>query len=132
MKNLNEIIATITTISSVYGEFRDGKPEVNMSAIWTTLIKEAGKCKAYASDLLIDYDSIKEDMSAMMTAENFNREYWFGFRDMGVDHESFIRCKAESSCYDIHKEYFAVYRLRFEENYENSYDFRVVLEKIGF
>lgn len=61
---------------------------VNMSSIWTALIKEAARCESYASDVLLDIDSVREKLEA----ENpVDFTYYFGFRDNGVDHEQFIR-----------------------------------------
>lgn len=61
---------------------------INMSSIWTELIKEAAKCDSYSSDVLIDIDAVREKL-ASGKPEDFT--YYFGFRDNGVDHEAFIR-----------------------------------------
>lgn len=62
--------------------------DINMSSIWTELIKEAAKCDSYSSDVLIDIDAVREKL-ASGKPEDFT--YYFGFRDNGVDHEAFIR-----------------------------------------
>lgn len=69
---------------------RGGKAsvDINMSSIWTELIKEAAKCDSYSSDVLIDIDAVREKL-ASGKPEDFT--YYFGFRDNGVDHEAFIR-----------------------------------------
>lgn len=62
--------------------------DINLSSIWTELIKEAAKCDSYSSDVLIDIDAVREKL-ASGKPEDFT--YYFGFRDNGVDHETFIR-----------------------------------------
>lgn len=61
--------------------------DINLSSIWTELIKEAAKCDSYSSDVLIDIDAVREKLAGK--PEDFT--YYFGFRDNGVDHEAFIR-----------------------------------------
>lgn len=82
------------------GQFfiRNGKvsTNINMSSIWTALIKEAAKCESYASDIILDIDSIREKMECR-DAENFT--YYLGFRDHGVDHEAFIRSRGKDAKY---------------------------------
>ena len=69
---------------------RGGKAsaDINMSSIWTELIKEAAKCDSYSADVLIDIDTAREKL-ASGKPEDFT--CYFGFRDNGVDHEAFIR-----------------------------------------
>lgn len=62
--------------------------DINMSSIWTELIKEAAKCTSYSADVLIDIDTVREKL-ASGKPEDFT--CYFGFRDHGVDHETFIR-----------------------------------------
>ena len=58
---------------------------INYSSILSRLIVEAGKrCEAYASDLFISWESMLNDISKI--EGNTNLTYYFGFRDMGVDH----------------------------------------------
>ena len=68
---------------------------INYSSILSRLIVEAGKrCEAYASDLFISWESMLNDISKI--EENTNLTYYFGFRDMGVDHELFIQTRLDS------------------------------------
>ena len=57
--------------------------EINYTSIITKLIQEAGKyCNSYASDLVLDLNSLEEKM------RDFSLEtgsILFGFRDLGVD-----------------------------------------------
>lgn len=81
----------------------DGKIEVSLSSIFTRIIQEAGRwCESYASDVLIDIDSVKnclklnaeewKDDSHYERDENGNDmlHFAFGFRQGGVDHKEWI------------------------------------------
>lgn len=80
------------------------KWSINYSGILSFLIKEAAKCEHYASDLFISWESVMEKIQC---GESFS--YFFGFRRMGVDHESFIRSRCESLGGAL--EYRSMYRL---------------------
>ena len=69
----------------------------NFSTEWSRLICEAGRwCESYASDILIDFESIKEYLDSLANGETMeSREFWFGFRQMGVDHLAFIQSRTE-------------------------------------
>ena len=67
------------------------------SQAFNVLIKEAAKCENYASDLIID---LHELLKKVELKESDSLEYWFGFRDLGVDHKSFIECRWNSRVYD--------------------------------
>lgn len=81
---------------------RSGKFGINLSSEFSMLIKEAANCAHYASDLIYGINAINEAVEA----GNEYTEY-FGFRDMGVDHESYINSRlANPACYgSIAKEY---------------------------
>ena len=66
---------------------------LNLSSIYTLLIKEASKCEAYSSDILIDIDSLKESIKQF---DGNTIIHYIGFRNYGTDHESFIACRNES------------------------------------
>lgn len=83
---------------------------VNMSGIFSTLMKEAGKCESYASDLLIDlYPILKWQRGDANFDTITNETFLFGFRDCGVDHDKFIKARLEQGY-----EYRSIYSLRFE------------------
>lgn len=83
---------------------------VNMSGIFSTFVKEAGKCEAYASDLLIDLYPILKWLYGDANFDTIaNRTFMFGFRNFGVDHDKFIKARLEQGY-----EYRAIYSLRFE------------------
>lgn len=83
---------------------------VNMSGIITKLIKLAAKCEAFSSDIMYD---LAELVSAEKEGNYVSGDYWFGFRDMGVDHEAFIRCRLGDHCYGDHP-YWAIWKLNID------------------
>lgn len=100
----------------------------NFSSEWSRLICEAGRwCESYASDLMIDMDSVRAYLIGMAEGmeEPENREFWFGFRQMGVDGLSFIQSRTERE-YASHV-YRAVWRWRFIVE-ERRYGLYVVSE----
>ena len=99
----------------------------NFSSEWSRLINEAGRwCESYASDILIDFESIKAYLERLKNGEESEgREFWFGFRQMGVDGLSFIQSRTERE-YASHV-YRAVWRWRFIVE-ERKYGLYVVSE----
>ena len=85
----------------------------NFSSEWSRLINEAGRwCESYASDILIDFESIKAYLERLTRGEESEgREFWFGFRQSGVDGLSFIKARTERE-YASHV-YRAVWRWSF-------------------
>ena len=85
----------------------------NFSSEWSRLISEAGCwCESYASDILIDFESIKAYLERLASGEESEgREFWFGFGQMGADHLAFIQSRTERE-YASHV-YRAVWRWRF-------------------
>lgn len=84
---------------------------INLSSEYTTLIKEAANCRYYASDLLIDLMPVMKDLDA----GNLPKATYFGFRDMGVDHDTFINARLDTKMYgDPRKTYREIYKLEFE------------------
>ena len=95
------------------GAFVSEIQNCNFSSEWSRLINEAGRwCESYASDILIDFESIKAYLERLKNGEESEgREFWFGFRQMGVDGKSFIESRTERE-YASHV-YRAVWRWRF-------------------
>ena len=88
----------------------DGKCwEINTSSILTKLIQTAGRfCENYASDLFIDWKYIEESL------ENPDYEggrYLFGFRQNGVDGNTFILSRYNNDGKYAKYEYRAMYAL---------------------
>ena len=109
------------------GAWLDGLRDCNFSREWSRLINEAGRwCESYASDILIDFESIKAYLERLKNGEESEgREFWFGFRQMGVDGLSFIQSRTERE-YASHV-YRAVWRWRFIVE-ERRYGLYVVSE----
>lgn len=84
---------------------------INYTDILSALITEAGKvCKHYASDLFVSWESLLNDISKIEEKESEIVKY-FGFRELGVDHEVYIQTKlAAPECYGD-KPYQSVYKL---------------------
>ena len=69
---------------------KEGRASINWSSIATILIKEAGKCASYSSDIFYDLKSVEETLN-----ECKDNSFMFGFRDMGVDHKDFVSIRLE-------------------------------------
>lgn len=87
---------------------------VNTSDILTYLIRQVGKhTKKYASDLFITWRSVEDFLEALpmafrkSTEKVGTKDFWFGLRDMGVDHHDFVEINPESY-------YIKLYVLRIE------------------
>lgn len=102
-----------------------------LSSEFSVLIQQAGRwCESYASDILIDFESIREYLDSLASGETMeSREFWFGFRQMGIDHLAFIQSRTERE-YASHV-YRAVWRWSFTIE-EREYGTYVVskLEKL--
>jgi len=95
---------------TTWGEIKNEKSNINISSIWTKLIQEAGRwCKHYASDLFWDFKKIDQKIeNGTLETES----YLFGFRECGVDHDSFIFSRYNNQIYDTASfEYRAIWRL---------------------
>lgn len=104
---------------------------VNTSSILTKLIQEAGRyCEAYASDLFIDWQTVEE----MLSGEREFNTMFFGFRENGVDGESFINSRMQNDPWC--KEYRSIWRLDIEiaednSGYFKSEDIEMVLYRVS-
>ena len=101
--------ATEVTRAFGYWHERSGRWEVNCSEILSILMREAVRnCKRFESDLFISWMEVE---TALQDPDYAGGEYYFGFREDGVDHETFIRLKEESpEIYGKHV-YKALWRL---------------------
>ena len=116
------------------GAWLDSLRDCNFSTEWSRLICEAGRwCESYASDLMIEMDSIRAYLIGMV--ENMekpeNREFWFGFRQSGIDHLAFIQSRTERE-YASHV-YRAVWRWSFtvEARFDGEIYVKSKLEKLA-
>lgn len=122
MLNLNDLIndgkITLEKISDASGTYRrsiwkqEPYMEINLSSQYSFLIKKAAEyCSHYASDLIISINSMETKMGKIDEYEQAKGQLveWFGFRDMGVDHDDFIESRGIAS-----DEYKAIYVIVFE------------------
>lgn len=89
--------------------------EVNMSTIYTQLIREAARCNRYASDLVYDIESINE----MFKTSNFETRI-IAFRKDGVDENNFVKSGTDGDTNNIYKMYFAIYFIKVEADKDYS------------
>lgn len=122
MLNFNNLIndgkITLEKISDTSGTYKrsiwkqEPYMEINLSSQESFLIKKAAEyCSYYASDLIISINSMETKMEKIKEYEDKNGQLveWFGFRDMGVDHDAFIESRGIDS-----DEYKAIYVIVFE------------------
>lgn len=80
---------------------------LNMSAIYTKLIQEAGRiCEYFASDLLIDLESVEKWIDGCSKSEYAPARgisFCFGFRKTGVDHWAFAKNRTNSELYKLYR-----------------------------
>lgn len=63
-----------------------GEYNPNMSSIYTKLVQTAGRyCERFASDIIIDIDCVKDAIESQES-----KDFYFGFRSNGVDHNPYI------------------------------------------
>ena len=88
----------------------DGKAwEINTSSILTRLIQAAGRyCESYASDLFIDWKILEENLE---NPDYTGGRLLFGFRESGVDGNSFILSRYNNDGKYARYEYRAMYAL---------------------
>ena len=118
---INKLHVISTTTESARWSDYEQKIAVNMSTIYTKLIKDAARCNCYSSDLLFDIQMFEDRLKSGEPCA-----IYLGFRKMGVDGENFIvsRCNNGASVYS---EYFALYRLELWPDEEGAGSYKVVL-----
>ena len=99
--------------ASGYLSSYSGKYEINTSGILTRLIQEAGRyCESYASDLFIDWKAIED---RIYSNDAMFLSFLFGFRQNGVDHNTFILSRFNDGMYSHPEmEYRSMWRLDIE------------------
>lgn len=98
----------------------EGGLNVWESGMFTQLIREAARCNDYSSDVVYDLNDISEKFRTFDPKHGFDTKY-IAFRKLGVDSESFIRCKIKRGT-SLYNEYFAFYTIDVlpdEGNYYN-------------
>ena len=93
-----------------------GKYEINYSSILSRLIQEAGRfCEFFASDLFIDWGGVLRWMDEAGECEE--AVFLFGFRQSGVDGNSYVLSRYNGGCYRYpEKEYRSMWRLEISTN----------------
>ena len=92
----------------------------NYSSIFSELIRAASVCEFYASDIFIDLKQIEQSI-----IECENKVYYIGYRDSGVDGNSFIKSRLSQN---PHYKYIRLYRL---EITSDDYSINVELKRIS-
>ena len=82
--------------------------DVNLSGILSFLIKEAAKCVFFSSDLFITWQGVEKSLYTELYGK---QQFFFGFREMGVDHLAFIDCKYNPEKTWINPDYRVIYML---------------------
>lgn len=91
---------------------------VNLSDIFTKLIKDAARCNSYSSDVYYDLKKIDEEVHAYRNYADFE-PIFIGFRRHGVDGNTFIMARIGENIYRASNEYFALYSINIEQNEDN-------------
>lgn len=120
--SINNMELTYEAVGHCKGEFVESsrvgvfdKLSINYSDILTTLIKAVGKNTInYASDLFISWEYLKERIENV----DFHTDFysWYGIREDGVDHDSFIESRGIDS-----KEYIGIYRVKVTYEVKENY-----------
>ena len=88
-------------------------PEVtiNTSGIFDHYIENAGLfCRHYASDVLVDIDHINYYLKTFCETRNMESEQFYsGFRNLGVDGETYIRTRLENP--EVYGDFWETYNL---------------------
>lgn len=94
------------------GVSAEGKFDINYSDILTFLIQKAGTiCKHYASDLFITWESVMKELDH---SEIERDKFLFGFREMGVDHNTWVLNRYNNYGQDDMKEIKEMYLVTLE------------------
>ena len=86
----------------------DNKPymSINLSDIMTKLIQDTGRfCERYASDLIINYESLVNVTNSLDTDRKPHYE-WFGLRQSGVDGIAYILCNMNQNSASYCSQYY--------------------------
>ena len=108
---LEDFEADVKDTCDGYKSMYTGRYEINYSSILTRLIQEAGRfCKYYASDLFIDWASVERFLESWSGGDVHNVNL-FGFRQSGVDGNSFILSRYNNEGKNARYNYRSLWRL---------------------
>ena len=108
-----------------------GYKDINWSSIQDQLIRLAAKhTENYASDILYDIRNI-EDILDSDGDNDIETDFYFGFRELGIDNASYIKAKHE---HELNETYRVIWRLQIaREDRETSMNLhRVSYDRLTF
>lgn len=102
---------------------------VNLSSMYTKLIRDAARCNSYSSDVFYDLKHIERRMKEFNPNEEFE-PIWIGFRKMGVDGTGYVLSRIDNDTsrgplaktYALSNNYFALYSVTVENREYDFYD----------
>ena len=102
---------------------------VNLSSMYTKLIRDAARCNSYSSDVFYDLKHIERRMKEFNPNEEFE-PIWIGFRKMGVDGTAYVLSRIDNDkpreswlkTYTLSNNYFALYSITVENRDHDFYD----------
>ena len=96
---------------------------LNMSDIFTKLIRDAARCNHYSSDVFYDMKIIESAMQDFDPEKEFE-PIWVGFRKLGVDSNGFILSRMDNEFMygPLSQNYFALYSLTVEPKESGFYN----------
>lgn len=98
------------------------KWDINYSSILTELIYNAGRwCERFASDLFISWKTVENYLENKKDNSPESKSFLFGFRQSGVDHDTFILSRFNQNEYT--EEYRTIYRLDIEFTIDEKNDY---------
>ena len=131
-----ERVISVDTITKEIGAFPDyekkmeariinGHVEVNMSDVYSSLIKEAARCNYYSSDVIYDIDGINKRLNSFdINDEDSFAPILICFRKMGVDGNSYAITRITEASRGMRhgiqfpNDYFSVFAITFEKDSE--------------
>lgn len=73
---------------------------ISLSSVFSYLIRECGRLvDEYNADILYDFSKIEDYATKVNYMKTKTKVFWLGFRESGVDHEEFIKCRVDGSYY---------------------------------
>ena len=95
------------------------KKNMQASSLFTFLIKRAGNCEAYSSDIVYDIERIKKYMKSYNNNEEEDNTFYIGFRRTGVDGNEFVKCRFENNGLSEYNELYVIKVIN--QNYVSLY-----------
>lgn len=105
---------------------------VNLSDMFSTLIKDAARCNGYQSDVYYSMCEINSRMKNYKPLDDFE-PIFVAFRKLGVDGNNYILSRINDTNVSVRitlsREYFALYSIALEEDIPGWYN--VIFSKYG-